>query len=78
MTDRDLYVEIRPRTEDESDPGYRRMGPFGVRDATRIDVGININLNHERYYTRIVAADGGHWRSDASLEAEQEYQEQQG
>lgn len=52
----DWYVEIRPYTEDEKDPGFRRMGPFSERLADKVDDGVNINLNHGKYYTRIVRA----------------------
>jgi hypothetical protein len=51
-----FYVEIRPYTEDESDPGFRRMGPMSERKAEKVDRGVNINLNHKDYYTRIVPA----------------------
>lgn len=49
------YVEIRPYSEDESDPGFRRLGPFNSeRQADKVDNGANINLNHEKYYTLLV------------------------
>lgn len=51
---REFYVEIRPFTEDEGDPGFRRMGPMSERKAEKVDRGASINLNHEKYYTRIV------------------------
>ena len=51
-----FYVEIRPYTEDESDAGFRRMGPMSEHKAERVDRGANINLRHEKYYTRIVSA----------------------
>ena len=48
------YVEIRPYTEDENDPGFLRMMAHSERDAQRIMRGANINLNHHHYYTRII------------------------
>jgi hypothetical protein len=33
----------------------KRIGPCSSeRDAEKVDRGVNINLNHERFYTRIV------------------------
>ena len=32
----------------------KRFSPMSERQAERVDDGININLNHEEYYTRIV------------------------
>lgn len=48
------FVEIRPFTEDETDAGFRRMEAQSERDAERISRGADINLNHAKYYTRIV------------------------
>lgn len=48
------YVEIRPFSDDKSDPGFRRMGPFNHHHAERVENSANINLNHEKYYTIIV------------------------
>ena len=48
------YVEIRPWNDDETDPGFRRMGPMSEHQADKVDRGANINLNHEKYYTIIV------------------------
>jgi hypothetical protein len=50
------YVEIWPHTEDESDEGFRKMKAQSQHDAERIERGANHNLNHEKYYTRIVHA----------------------
>ena len=47
-------VEIRPFSEDENDPGFRRMPAGSEREAEKIERGTNINLNHRDYYTRIV------------------------
>jgi hypothetical protein len=35
----------------------KRMGPMPERKADKVDAGVNINLNHEEYYTRIVNKD---------------------
>ena len=48
-----FYVEIRPFTENERDPGFRCFGPMSEHRAERVEDGVNINLNHEKYYTRI-------------------------
>ncbi len=49
-----FYVEIRPFTEDETDPGFRRMEAQSLHDAKRIARGASINLNGEKYYAKIV------------------------
>lgn len=55
MSTREWYVEIVPygREFPETDPGFKRMGPMFKREAERVDSGANINLNHDRYYTRL-------------------------
>ncbi len=32
----------------------KRLGPMSENKANRVDTGLNINLDHENYYTRIV------------------------
>ena len=32
----------------------KRLGPMPEYKANKVDGGLNINLNHEDYYTRIV------------------------
>lgn len=45
------YVEVVKIEEDEV---VERMGPHSdERWAERIEDGVNINLNHEKYYTRV-------------------------
>lgn len=54
MTEREqmqYYVEI-VRTHDENVES--RMGPMPERRAERVEMGVQINLNHEHYHTRIV------------------------
>lgn len=48
-----VYVEI---VEYVTDRVEKRMGPMSDRKAERVDNGANINLDHERFYTRIVEA----------------------
>ena len=38
----------------EPEEVIKRMGPFTEGHAYRVDTGVNINLNDEEYYTRIV------------------------
>lgn len=52
-------VEILPYGDDTSDPGYRKMTAQSEHDARKINRGANINLNHERYYTRVTGPDEG-------------------
>lgn len=52
-----FYVEVVAR---EGDEVVERLGPASERRAERIEDGLNINLNHEDYYTRLVPAlEGG-------------------
>ncbi len=32
----------------------KRMGPMLEREASRVEAGIEINLNHDEYYVRVV------------------------
>lgn len=50
------FVEI---VRYENEEVIERRGPFSERRADKIDDGLNINLNHEEFFTRIV--------NDASL-----------
>jgi hypothetical protein len=56
VTEQEFYVEIvsYPNEESEEESVVERRGPFSERKADRVDDGLNINLNHEAYYTRIV------------------------
>lgn len=49
-----FYIEIRPFTEDETDGGFVRMHSSSRHNAEKIERGANINLNHEKYYTKII------------------------
>ncbi len=45
------FVDI---IEYEGDKVEKTLGPYGTeRQADRADDGVNINLNHERFYTRV-------------------------
>lgn len=50
----EYYVEIVKYGDPEE--VVKRMGPMSDRKADKVDSGANINLNHEKYYTRIVEA----------------------
>ena len=54
MSDEQVYVEI-VKFEDEE--VVERRGPFSPWRADKVDDGLNINLNHERFFTRIVPAE---------------------
>lgn len=47
------YVEI---VNYDTDEVVKRMGPMSERKADKVDNAANINLNHDKYYTRIVPA----------------------
>lgn len=44
------YVEIVARKDDKV---VRRMGPMSEHKADKVESGANINLDHERFYTRV-------------------------
>ena len=47
-------IQIKMYTTDD-DVVIKELGPFGSkRQAAKCDDGVNINLNHEDYYTLIV------------------------
>lgn len=48
-----VYVEIVAYADDKV---IERRGPFTQWKADKIDDGLNINLNHDAYYTRFVTA----------------------
>lgn len=50
-----FFVEI---VEIDGDVIDRRIEARSERDAEKIDRGANINLNHDRFYTRIVTDNG--------------------
>ena len=46
-----FYVEI---VDSETKEVIERMGPMDERKAERVEAGASINLNHEKFFTRIV------------------------
>ena len=48
--DNNYYVEI---IEYKSEEVVKCMGPMSEHKADRVDDGVNINLNHEEFYTLI-------------------------
>jgi len=48
---KNYFVQI---IEYENDRVVEIMGPFAEIKAVKVDDGVNINLNHEKYYTIIV------------------------
>ena len=38
----------------ETDEEVKRMGPFSQRKAERVESGVEINMDHDRYYTSVV------------------------
>lgn len=46
----EYYVEI---VDTETDEVVKRMGPMSERRAEQVEDGANINLDHERFHTRI-------------------------
>ena len=47
-----FYVEIV--RYGESEEVVKRIGPMNKSKADRVDTGVNINLNYEEYFTRII------------------------
>lgn len=47
-----FYVEV---VEYATEEVVKQLGPNSEWRANKIDDGMNINLNHERYFTRIVS-----------------------
>jgi hypothetical protein len=51
MSDAMHFVEI---VEDSTEEVVKRMGPMRLRQAERVEDGASINLDHERFSTRVV------------------------
>ena len=49
----EYYVDIM-KFENDGEL-VERMGPFTERKADKVDGGVNMNLNHDEYYTLIIA-----------------------
>ena len=51
----EYIVQIKMYTTDDDDVMIKELGPFNSeRQAAKCDDGVNINLNHEDYYTLII------------------------
>lgn len=51
---KDLFVEV---VESATEVVVKRLGPYSnENEAEKADRGANINLNHERFFTRTTAA----------------------
>ena len=49
----ELFVEI---VDSSTDAVVKRLGPFGSENLTeKADRGVNVNLDHARFYTRTTA-----------------------
>lgn len=49
-----FYVEV---VNSETGEVVNTLGPAPERKADKIEDGVNINLNHEKYHTRLRKAD---------------------
>ena len=58
-------VEIVRYNDDGVEHVVRMDPPKSARHAERVEDGVNRNLNHERFYTRLVPADGEAWTTGA-------------
>ena len=50
----EFYVQIIAY---KGDKVIEELGPFPGRQADKVDDGININLNHDAFYTLVVEED---------------------
>jgi len=50
----DFFVEI---VDSETQEVVKRMGPMNERNAGRVEEGVGINLNHEKFYTRVIGGE---------------------
>lgn len=48
------YVQVLKYKRGKDDKLVEEFGPHSYRTADIIEDGLNINLNHEEYYTRII------------------------
>lgn len=53
MTD-NYYVRIIQCDAFETE---KEMGPFSAEKAAKVDAGVNINLDHYRFFTKIIQKD---------------------
>jgi len=53
VEDLNYYVQV-VQWDDDGHEVTKEMGPFNERKANKIEDAVNIKLNHEEYYTRVV------------------------
>lgn len=51
-----VFVEVVERTGPRTHVVVKRLGPMSERKADKVDGGLNINLNHDKFFTLIVPA----------------------
>lgn len=49
----EFFVKIFQLTENGPDEMIKVMGPFSQRKAEKIEAGVNINLDHDNFYTMV-------------------------
>jgi hypothetical protein len=47
----EFYVQVIKHGTSEVE---KEMGPFGLRNAEKVERGIHINLNYEKYYVMVI------------------------
>jgi len=50
----DFYVEI---VDSDTQEVVKRMGPMNERNADRVEEGVGINLNHAKFFTRVIGGE---------------------
>lgn len=55
-TSSQFYVEVVQYGKNGGGRVVKRLGPMSERKADKVDDGLNRNLNHEKFFTRIVSA----------------------
>jgi len=54
MTMRQVKVEVLRYADDGEDEVVKTLGPMPESKATKVENGMNLNLNHDKYWTRQV------------------------
>jgi hypothetical protein len=52
------YIEVIDYDANDGDCPVKRLGPYTESAAKRAESGVNRNMNHEQYYTRLVTDNG--------------------
>jgi len=50
------FVEVVDYDAEENAPPVKRLGPMDERKADKTEMGLNRQLNHDQYFTRMVIA----------------------